>query len=216
LHGGEGVLGTVGARRYRVKIRVVSNMKFRLATAMILAGLNCPAAKICATVSDEMGQPLAGARLQASAISDGGAQWLARTDRSGRACLTVPPGLIALEASLPGFLNVRYFPVRAQIDRSPDFRIALPVGEVTEGPITGEAVIIGALGMKGAGVQVCLRDSAGKVDVKCTVADEFGEYLLSVKPGIYFLAARANGAVLEEKRVDLRGGGYFRNLLSPR
>jgi hypothetical protein len=88
-----------------------------MVTCVIVSARCLSAAELCLRVADEGQQPLPAARVHVVSLGDGQAHDR-QTDANGSSCLSgLPEGLYSVEASLQGFLHVRYYPVRVSYSK---------------------------------------------------------------------------------------------------
>ncbi len=178
------------------------------------------ASELCVAVSDSSDLPLPGASVKATdLIAKKGEKFGAKaynksTDSKGRACLTLPEGTYAVEVGLPGFLNVRYYPVRVTYPTSLALTFRLPVGDVTEGGLGRDAILSGTLPFEGKpveGARICLFRKTKTAPVICRTTNAFGEYLLTVPPGIYRTEIRTARGELYRSSIDVPVPCDYRN-----
>jgi hypothetical protein len=173
------------------------------------------AADLCATVLDITHLPLPSASVNVESLATGKA-YLARADQRGTACLSVPEGLYSVEASLTGFLHVKYYPVRATAEAKQNLIFWLPLGEIREGPFGGDSTLSGTMLSRGAPIEsadVCVIGPGGAPRT-CTVTNDLGEYALVVPPGAYETEIRTRDGHVYRSRVDISTPGVYRNRLS--
>jgi hypothetical protein len=160
--------------------------------------------------------PLPSATITATNLGTGKA-YQARSHKDGSACISeVPEGLYSVEASLTGFLHVKYFPVRITASETAKLSFWLPFGEIEEGGIGQESTVSGTLlsrGLPAEAAEICLLrvDTAAK---SCTITNDLGEYALVVPPGAYDTEVRTKGGAVYKSRIDVSTPGIYRNRLS--
>jgi hypothetical protein len=152
---------------------------------ILLTGSPVFASTLCAAVMDYARLPLPSVSLNATNLATGKA-YVARTDKNGTACFVdIPEGLYSVEASLTGFLHVKYFPVRVTPSAKERLSFWLPFAEVTEGGIGQESTLSGTLLNNGSpleSAEVCMIRTVG-ASRTCTVTNDLGEYaLVCTKP----------------------------------
>lgn len=176
------------------------------------------ASSVCTTVVDPAGLPLPGAAVKIVSLLRVDKRFSVSTDQQGRACAgDVPEGLYSVEASLAGFLNVKYYPVRVSFPGGVNLSFQLPFGEITEGGVQAEAILSGTLEDKGkplSGIKICLFDKTQTAPTGCTVTNDLGEYALCVPPGVYRLELSKLLHKITSIKVDLSNAGYYRNKVS--
>jgi hypothetical protein len=160
--------------------------------------------------------PLPSASVTATNLASG-KSYAARSDKNGTACFSgIPEGLYAIEASLTGFLHVRYYPVRVVPTVKQTLSFWLPFGEITEGGLGEESTLSGTL-LKGGtpveGAEVCMATAIGSQRT-CTVTNDLGEYRLLGPAGIYRTEIRTKDGKVYKSKVDMSAPGTYRNRLS--
>jgi hypothetical protein len=190
---------------------------WRICVPIIAAGVafSLPAADLCVKVVDDSELPLPKVAITATRLADR-AQYQAQTDSRGGACvLKLAEGLYAVEASAVGFMTVRYYPVRVAYPSGAHLSFRLPVAEVAEGGMFGDALVSGTLLFEGkpiSGASICALDS--KQNRHCTVASGLGEYALALAPGAYQIEIRAQNGDMFRLNIDAPTPDVFRDLLS--
>jgi hypothetical protein len=174
---------------------------------------------ICSKVVDPGDRPLPNAALKIVDLSDATKHYVGQTDREGNLCISkIPEGLYSVEASLPGFLNVRYYPVRVVFPREVHLEFRLPIGYIGEGGIAPESVLNGTLkrgGEPAGGIKICLFDGASTTPSACDNTDDLGEYALTVAPGKYAVELSDRGKLkMPRRQIDLSVAGQYRDRLS--
>jgi hypothetical protein len=160
--------------------------------------------------------PLPSASLNATNLTTGKA-YAARSDKSGGACFSsIPEGLYSIEASLAGFLHVKYFPVRVTSSATERLSFWLPFGEITEGGIGQESTLSGTLLDGNSPVEsaeVCLIGTGGAPRT-CTVTNDLGEYALVVPSGAYQAETRTRDGKVYKSTINASVPGIYRNRLT--
>lgn len=137
----------------------------------------------------------------------------ATANAQGLACLSdLPGGLYSVEAKFRGFLNVRYYPVRLSFPGVTHLAFRLPLGEIEEGGIAQESTVSGILEVGGkvlAGASVCLK--ASNREAHCATTTDWGEYALSVVPGVYQIEVNTADAKLYRSEINASSPGIYRN-----
>lgn len=178
-----------------------------------IAATTLYSSELCVTVDDELRLPLPGAWTNAAELMTG-KTYTGITDKEGRACFKLPEGVYSVEAGHIGYLNVRYYPIRVAAGRAmPDTTLLLPVGDVLEGEIAKDSVLSGSVSLDGKPVQsdqVCLLKKGTHETVSCALTNEFGEYALTVPPGIYDLEVHTWKKTLFSSTEDLSSPGSHR------
>lgn len=184
--------------------------------AVILVGFGATAAyssELCVRVNDELGRPLPGGWIHVAELTTA-EDYTNAVDKAGRACFKLPEGVYSIEAGHVGFLNVRYYPIRIVAGRErPDTVMSLPLGDVLEGEIAKDSVLSGSVFLDGKPVQsdqVCLLKKRTREIVSCALTNEFGEYAVTVSPGIYDLEVRTWKKMLFSSTEDLSSPGSHR------
>jgi len=177
------------------------------------------AGTICAYIADPGDQPLPQAILSISGLSGGPQRFSARADHDGNVCVGhIPEGLYAVEVSLTGFMNVRYYPVRVVFPNTVHLAFHLPFGNVNADTFSTDSTLSGTLRRKGepaAGIKLCLFQSEANVPSVCDSTDDIGEYALVVPPGKYEVEISDRGKLLVPRRpMDLSVPGLYRDRLS--
>jgi hypothetical protein len=187
--------------------------------ALVSLCTSAKAASLCVSVSDPANLPLPEASLNAVNLGMN-KRFTGRTDRAGKACLSaLPEGLYSVEVGLPGFLNVRYYPVRIAPVATHELRFQLPFGEITEGGLAQEATLSGTLKQDDVPVQsakICIFENGSEsaVPVACDVTNDLGEYAIVVPTGFYTVELRLPHGAIQRSKVDLSVSGFHRNLLT--
>jgi hypothetical protein len=145
------------------------------------------------------------------------AEVTAHSDERGIACIEeLQEGLYAIEASMPGFLTVRYYPVRPAPERVTTLRYMMQLGDIrTERLTDGDALVVGTLKSSGqpvARARICLKQPEGNAEPRCSDTSQIGEYLIAVPPGAYVVEITAMGSTSTSPLL-LRGNGIYRNRL---
>jgi len=174
---------------------------------------------ICSKVVDPGDQPLPNAALKIVGLSDPARHYTGQTDREGKVCIgNIPEGLYSVEASMTGFLNVRYYPVRVVFPREVHLEFRLPIGYIGEGGIAPESVLSGTLKRSGepvGGIKICLFEGNSTTPTACDTTDDIGEYALTVAPGKYAVELSDRGKLQMPRRpIDLSVAGQYRDRLS--
>lgn len=186
---------------------------------LIAAGIvaqNAPA--VSGRVLDPTFQPIAGSRVVLRSLSKPESSVTAQTDSSGRFRMDlVPNGTYYLEASKPGFLNVRYHPIRVRFSRPVEQEFVLPFdwGAVIRNELPGQlATLTGELFINGkplAGVDLCAINSGGRV---CTTTNEIGQYALQVRPGTYQVTVQRGRDVIARQNLHLLQASEYVDLIT--
>lgn len=182
------------------------------------------AAEVCVQVNDPSALPLPNAWVVATNWSEG-ATAKGRFDKTqakttgedGRACITLPEGSYAIEAGLPGFLSVRYSPVRLSAAARVNLTYQLPIGDLMEDPVTIESVLSGTLRRAGTvigGAAICAFRAGSSKSTACASSDEMGEYSLTIPPGKYRVEIRTADGAVQTSEIDATAPGSYRNKLS--
>lgn len=189
-----------------------------LCAVFICCRLLADESAICAVVLDVAGQPLPNATLNVVNLADGKKRGVGLTDVKGMVCIArLPEGLYSAEASLAGFMNVRYYPVRVAFPERVHLAFHLPFAEIQEGGIQTEAILSGTLGGERqpiSGVRVCLFHNRDTVSIACTVTNDLGQYALVVPPGVYRVEVRRQRRIVGQSTIDVSVPGVYRNRIS--
>jgi hypothetical protein len=199
--------------------------RYKLWTLVCLLGVTGPlislsASELCVRVIDEADLPLPHARLNVTrmvnAPGEDSRTYNGSTDSKGQACIKIPEGTYSVEVGLTGFLNVRYYPVRVMFPNSSKLNFRLPLGDITEGSIVPEAILSGILQNDGKAIEgatICILQQSSSAVVACGLTNVFGEYALSVPPGIYNTEIRtAVGEVYHSTASVPRPGSHWNRL----
>jgi Carboxypeptidase regulatory-like domain len=183
---------------------------------MLLSGSSTFAAEVCASVMDYAGMPLPAASVSATNLTTG-KSYAAKSDKNGVACLSgIPEGLYSVEASLTGFLHVKYYPVRAVPLAKQTLSFWLLFGEISEGGLGDDSTLSGTLLKGGVPVEaakICITANTG-VPKTCTVTNEIGEYALQGPPGVYATEIHTKDGKVYRSQIDMSTPGIYRNRLS--
>jgi hypothetical protein len=170
---------------------------------------------ICAAILDVAGQPLPNATLNVVNLLDGKERATQSTDSNGMVCIErLSEGLYSAEASLAGFMNAKYHPVRVVFPRRVHLTFCLPFAENMEGGIQREAILSGTLHGKTrpvSGVKLCLFGPADAVPVACTFTNDLGQYAVVLSPGVYRVELRRQLRIVGELKLDLSLPGVYRD-----
>ena len=171
------------------------------------------ASELCVRVNDELDRPLAESYINATDLITAKTYTLS-ADVRGRGCFKLPEGVYAVEAGHNGYLNVRYYPFRVLIARPRlETTMRLPIGEITEGGVSEDAVLSGTVTLDEQPVrsgEICILRKETHLIVTCGVTDEFGEYVLTVPPGFYDLEARTPQRQVFTSTADISTPGFHR------
>jgi len=168
-------------------------------------------------VVDTGGYPLDGATVLVLPFSSESSAVRLTSDKEGKFSVhLLPEGIYSVEASRPGFLNVRYYPVVIKFPDETVLDFLLPVGEITEGRIQSEAMVSGTLEYRGkpaSASRICLDKIGSSLAESCTDTNELGQYALSVRPGIYVVKVTRARKQVSKRTIDLSTPGTYRNVL---
>ena len=165
-------------------------------------------------VSDTFNTPLGGATVILRAVNRPAELHIAKTNKDGvYEFREVPDGTYWLEASMAGYVSVRYHPVRIlyPFGYEQDFR--LPRDEVYEMEAPDKAHVAGELRPGGnplGGVQVCL--GRGREEHFVT-ANRLGQYSLLVAPGRWRATVKNRKEILWRQDLALGRPGEYRNAI---
>jgi hypothetical protein len=169
--------------------------------------------ELCVGVNDELDLPLSGSWVNVVALTTA-KSYTITSDVKGRACFRLPEGVYSIESGHVGYLNVRYYPIRVLLaNRLTEIVMRLPVGEGTEGGLSLDAVLNGAVMREDRPITfgwVCVVQRESRAKVSCGLTDEFGEYVISVVPGTYDVEVYALKTLLFSSTVDLSTPGLYR------
>lgn len=183
---------------------------------IFLLSFSAAGSEICANIMDYARLPLPSALLNATNLTTG-KSFVTLSDKEGTACFSsIPEGPYSIEASLAGFLHVRYYPVRAVSSSKQKLLFSLPFAEISEGGVGDESTLSGTLLKGGSPVElaeVCMVGAAGAPKT-CTVTNELGEYALVGPAGVYRTEVRTRDGKLHKSKVDISTPGIYRNSLS--
>ena len=180
------------------------------------------AASVCATVVDPADIPLPHASIKIASLSEVARHYEGVTNDQGKVCMrAVPEGIYSVEASLGGFLNVRYYPVRINRTDAPnpvDLSFRLPISWVGEGLLVKESIISGSLKAENhgkSGIRICLFREGALLPTACDITDDIGEYAVAVQPGLYWVEmSTLDKNVLLRRKINLSVPGIYRDRLS--
>jgi hypothetical protein len=129
----------------------------------------------------------------------------------------LPDGDYSLEATAPGFLTVKHYPLRVRFPDSFQFDFSLHIGRVIEGPV-GEANpfcrFFGALRRKEAPVanaRVCLIRNQR---ASCSITNSLGQYFVQVFAGTYEVKVEENGAAVFNSQMELTASSDYRDRIA--
>jgi hypothetical protein len=163
-------------------------------------------------VRSEGGNPLSRAVVFLQSLSDPSYTVRMGTDAKGiYSEQELPDGEYSIEASCPGFVSVRFSPVRVEFPRHIQRDFQLPVAPAEEGGIYTRAEIAGELKQKTGRVphaSICL--TKGTIQ-SCTETNGLGQYFLAVEPGTYDVVVSVDGRRLWQGRLDLQTSREYRN-----
>lgn len=190
--------------------------KSQVVAALLVCAASAGAARLCAEVTDPARLPLPRVLIQIQNLHDSGESQSARTDAAGKACVDLPEGVYAVEASLPGFVRVRHYPIRAARGREAPRKLQLPLEDPGEGGFSDDVTLSGVLkraGKLAAGVDICLFLRGTKTPAGCDTTNWFGEYVLVVRPGVYSarLVDSAGELWATFERIEVTKPGVYRN-----
>jgi hypothetical protein len=189
----------------------------RLAILASCVGLRLVAADLCVKVVDATNSPIPRATLTATGVSEGG-QYHAQTDSAGEACISkMIGGLYSVETSATGFVSVRYFPVRVSFPDTTRLSFRLPLGEITEGGMFGDATVVGTLRYGSSvmdGATLCAIDA--KQNRRCTKTNDLGEYMLSLAPGSYQIEVSTKSGEIFRLKIDAAAPDVYRDAITLR
>lgn len=193
--------------------------RFVLLTSFgLICGPAVWASNICTTVSLPDGQPLYRAEVKVLSLLDTNVRFSAWTDRDGKVCLNLlPESLYSVEASKPGFLNSRYYPVRILFPNDVDLDFRLPVGEIREGLLEEEVTLSGTLRKDGKpvdGVRICAAEKVRRLPATCATTNDLGQYVLTLAPAIYAIELTHLRHRIQTTTLDLTAPGQYRDRLT--
>jgi hypothetical protein len=188
----------------------------RIFVLIFVTGSPALASVLCATVMDFARLPLPSASLNATNLLTAKA-YVTRSDKNGTGCFSdIPEGLYSIEASLVGFLHVKYYPVRITSSAKERLSFWLPFSEITEGGLDHESTLSGTLLSGGSpleSAEVCVIGVAGAPRT-CMVTNDLGEYALVVTSGQYQTEVRTREGKVYKSKLDVSIPGIYRNRLS--
>lgn len=184
-------------------------------TLLCIAGTCVKAAELCAHVADPSRLPLPSASVHATNLHTGKA-YRASSNSNGAACLPhIPEGLYAVETSLAGFLNIRYYPVHVTYPSKTVLYFSLPIAEVNEGGVGQESTISGTLNQDSvplADAKICILGD-GDSQIACNTTNDLGEYALLVVPGVYGVEVCTRRGKQYKSTIDVSTPGIYRDKL---
>ena len=188
----------------------------RIFALILTIGAPAYASELCATIMDLARLPLPSASVRATDLATGKA-YLKQSDKSGIACFSsVPAGLYAIDASLTGFLHVKYYPVLLTPAASQKLSFWLPFSEITEGGLGQESIISGTLLNRGSpadSAEICIVGTTGAPKT-CTTTNDLGEYALAVPAGVHQIEIRIDKRNIYKSKLDVSTPGIYRDRLS--
>jgi Carboxypeptidase regulatory-like domain len=197
-------------------LQLTESRAFRVVVLILAWGGAAFAAELCATIMDYGRLPLPSATMNVTNLETG-KSYATLSDKNGNACVSrVPEGLYSVDASLPGFLHVKYYPVRVDPVAKEMLTFMLPFGEIAEGPWVNESTLSGTL-LKGGvplqAAQICMVGLSGAPKT-CTATNDLGEYALMGPAEVYNTEIRTRDGEVYKSKVDLSSPGIYRNRLS--
>jgi hypothetical protein len=196
------------------------DMKLLLVVIMVSISLSPGelfGASICVNVTDPADLPLPSALINVVSLSDPEERFTISADKSGRACREeMAEGLYSVEASLEGFMSVRYYPVSVVFPFNVELDFRLPFGEIGEGGYPVECLLSGTLRKADqplAGAKICLYQLGMKTPTGCTLTNGLGQYALNVQPAVYNFEIRRLRKLLHRGSLDMSVPGHYRNRL---
>jgi hypothetical protein len=201
-----------------MKFRIPSLVIFVVISVLLTPPADLRASSLCVTVVDTTDAPLARAVVNVVGLTHPANMYSGLTDPAGDACIDqLAEGLYSVEASLEGFLNVRYYPVQVAFPRDIHLAFTLPLGETHEGGIQPDAVVNGTLGSVEAplsGIKICMYPSEKLIPIACTVSNELGQYALEVPPGRYRVELSRGLNSLRSTTIELLNPGDYHNKIA--
>ncbi len=173
------------------------------------------ASSLCAEVVDPTDAALRRAAVNVTSLVDTTVHFSAFTGPDGTVCIDqLPEGLYSVDASLEGFLVVKYYPVRITYPQNVRLSFRLPFGEIKEGGVQPDAILSGTLrdaaGHPQGGIGICLfRENL--VPVSCVETNELGQYALDVSPANYRIELSKQLRPLHSTMIDLTSPGFYRD-----
>lgn len=171
-------------------------------------------ASLFGTITDISGGLIEGAVLKLERLDRPAGVVVVNAQRGKYLVPPLPDGDYSLEATAPGFLTVKHYPLRVRFPDSFQFDFSLHIGRVLEGPV-GEANpfcrFFGTLRRRGAPVanaRVCLiRDQRSN----CSITNSLGQYFVRVIAGAYEVKVEENGVEVFTSQMELRASSDYRD-----
>jgi hypothetical protein len=181
----------------------------------MMSSRNATPASLCVTVMDVMRLPLPRATVTVANLVSRKSVTI-KTNQEGLFCSSdLAEGQYSIEASMSGFMNVRYTPVSLSYPNTVRIVFWLPLADIEEGGFGTDAVLSGTLGTAegpNSGAEICLIGPTLSEPI-CTRTNDLGEYALTVPPGKYEATVRTRGGVPKSTPLDLPSSGVYRNRL---
>lgn len=180
---------------------------------LTLSAASLVAVEVSGRVVDESGFALPGASVLITNAPNGTETFQATTKEDGSySVANVPFGTYSMQASVPGFVSVRYEPLEIRY-LTFRFDFHLPLGPGNEGGVSTAAMLIGTLrsGSRRLGAAtLCLNGDGIK---RCTTANQIGEYQVSIAPGRYSAVVKQGDEVLWHQEIELPRPAEYRDII---
>ena len=195
----------------------------RLSTVLLLALLptsffGLQAASICVVAKNAISDPVTNVTIAVVDNTSGERRTSSRSETNGKTCVpSVPEGEYAVEASAPGFMRIRVYPI---IVRTPD-EITLPI-QLILGSFDPElstyvgfdATAYGTLidqGSPAPNAKLCLFEGSQREPAKCVNTNDVGQYKLVIRPGRYRVELTPSTGKSRSAAVAFTSPGFYHN-----
>lgn len=182
-----------------------------------LAAMTLPivlsAASVAGSVKDQGGHPLRGATVSLTALSRNEPTRTVTGDEAGQFRFTdLKNGAYSLEASVPGFVGVRYSPITIRYPFEPRWEFVLPIGEGAEGGVYTKAELSGELfiGPEAvANAEIAFRIGHS---VFRTKTNQLGQYAIALEPTNYRVTVHdSRGRLIFDEPLDISVTGDYKD-----
>ena len=163
--------------------------------------------RLCIQVLDPMGKPLPFASIVAIRQGEHLETIKVQTDPKGWACvMSFSAAVYSIEGGAPGFVNVRFSPLRIRSGVTRTYKMNLPIGDIHEGGISWDVIVAGQLTQDGTPLgqaEMCFRSSSEAIPVICSTTSHEGRYSLSLRNGPYELVFTTAKGIRVTRKIDL-------------
>lgn len=119
-----------------------------------------------------------------------------------------------MTTELQGFVTASSSPVRIYFPYYVRWDFVLRLAYIHEGGIYSSSDLLGELvsgSDRVARAKVCLTPAGGSGRPTCTTTTRFGQYFLSVPPGVYDVTVEGRGGVESKQKLDMSSAGEYRD-----